>query len=91
MNSLKDQRTKERNDKVDFYEANKDVMLPLEREVIRGEINLLQFEIMKITDKIRLENQKRFQFSMSPNMKIRESMRKDMLKNRLKQSQKIAE
>jgi len=91
LNSLKDQRTKERNDKVDFYEANKDVMLPLEREVIRGEINLLQFEIMKITDKIRLENQKRFQFSMSPNMKIRESMRKDMLKNRLKQSQKIAE
>ena len=84
MNSLKDQRTKERNDKIEFFEANKDVMLPLEREVIRGEINLLQFEIVKITDKIRLENQKRFQFSMSPNMKIRESMRKDMLKNRLK-------
>ena len=41
LNSLKDQRTKERNDKIEFYEANKDVMLPLEREVIRGEINLL--------------------------------------------------
>ena len=31
-------------------------MLPLEREVIKGEINLLQFEIMKINEKIKLEN-----------------------------------
>ena len=41
LNSLKDQRNKERNDKIEFYEKNKEVMLPLEREVIKGEINLL--------------------------------------------------
>ena len=86
LNSLRDQRQKERNDKIQFFNANKDVMLPLEREVIKGEINLLQFEIMKLNEKIKLENQRVFQFSMSPNMRIRESMRKDMLKNRLRES-----
>ena len=58
LNSLRDQRQKERNDKIQFFNANKDVMLPLEREVIKGEINLLQFEIMKINEKIKLENQR---------------------------------